>query len=209
MNSPVADLNEASKTKDRIMLEAAILFSRRGYASVSVRDIAEQVNIKASSIYNHFESKEALFEAILDNIRDIYLGYYARLEKQIEKTTSFEQVLDSLFAELKEVYQIFIYYGVSLITTEQFRNEKANDIFNDVLIRIGVDYSKSKFDECIEKKWVKEFDTQALATLFMNSVLVGTLMRTHQDMGQQIAYEPAEMFSSIQRYILSSLEVLV
>ena len=209
MNRPVADLNEASKTKDRIMLEAAILFSRRGYASVSVRDIAEQVNIKASSIYNHFESKEALFEAILDNIRDIYLGYYARLEKQIEKTTSFEQVLDSLFAELKEVYQIFIYYGVSLITTEQFRNEKANDIFNDVLIRIGVDYSKSKFDECIEKKWVKEFDTQALATLFMNSVLVGTLMRTHQDMGQQIAYEPAEMFSSIQRYILRSLEVLV
>lgn len=200
--------NEATKTKHRIMLEAAILFAHNGYAAVSVRDIAKRVKIKSASIYNHFKSKEELFEVIIDNIKEIYLTFYDRLEEKVKDATNFEQVLDCLFAELKDVYQMFIYYGFSLITTEQFRNEKARKIFNDVLVRVGIDYSKAKFDECIRKKWVKEFDTEALATLFMNSVLVGTLMRTHEDMEHETAYDATKMFMSIQRFMLDSVEII-
>jgi Transcriptional regulator len=208
MTSPFTDAGETSKTRDRIMLEAAILFAHRGYAAVSVRDIAERVSIKPASIYNHFESKEALFNVIMDNIREIYLNFYDRLEESMQKATNFEQVLDCFFAELKDVYHMFIYYGVSLITTEQFRDRKARDIFNNVLMRIGIDYAKSKFDECIRKKWVTPFDTEALATLFMNSVLVGTLMRTHENMGHETAYDTTAMFVALQRYMLSSVETV-
>jgi AcrR family transcriptional regulator len=50
----------------RLILEAAAaLFRRKGYAEVSLREIAQAVNMKTGSLYYHFESKEALVEAIL------------------------------------------------------------------------------------------------------------------------------------------------
>lgn len=208
MEYPLIDITDTKNTRGRIMLEAAILFAHRGYAAVSVKDIAERVNIKPASIYNHFDSKEELFNIIVDKIKEVYLNYYERLEEQMNKAGDFSQVLDCLFAELKDVYHIFIYYGVSMINTEQFRNPRARAVFNDVLIKVGLDYLKAKFDECIARKWVKEFDTETLATLFMNSVLVGTLMRTHEDMRHKTAYDAQKMFASLQRYMLNSVEII-
>lgn len=54
-------------TKEKIAETALELFSRRGYDGVSVRDIARAVGIRESSIYNHFESKRAIFDAIVDH----------------------------------------------------------------------------------------------------------------------------------------------
>lgn len=190
------------------MLEASAMFAHRGYAAVSMRDIAERVNIKHASIYTHFESKEALYASILENIKCVYENFYVRLEAEIQSAQSFQQVLDCLFAEVIDVYDMYIYYGFSLITTEQFRDARANEIFNNTLVKVGVGYSKQKFDECIQKQWVKPFDTEALATLFHNSVVMGTLMRTHEDMGHETAYDPKRMFVSLKQYMLSSVEII-
>ena len=53
-------------TKEKILDTALELFSQRGYNGVSVRDIARAVGIRESSIYNHFESKKAIFDGIVD-----------------------------------------------------------------------------------------------------------------------------------------------
>lgn len=52
-------------TKDKIMDTAIDLFSRRGYEAVSMQDIADDVGIKKSSIYNHFKSKDQILQSIL------------------------------------------------------------------------------------------------------------------------------------------------
>lgn len=53
-------------TKEKIVEAALELFSLRGYDGVSVRDIARAVGIRESSLYNHFESKRAIFDGIVD-----------------------------------------------------------------------------------------------------------------------------------------------
>lgn len=53
-------------TKERILIEALNLFSQKGYAGVSVQEIAQAVGIKAPSLYKHYSGKEAIFQAILD-----------------------------------------------------------------------------------------------------------------------------------------------
>ena len=53
-------------TKEKITETALDLFSQRGYDGVSVRDIARAVGIRESSIYNHFQSKRAVFDGIVD-----------------------------------------------------------------------------------------------------------------------------------------------
>ncbi len=53
-------------TRERIVEEAFTLFAERGYHAVPVKDIAEAVGIKDASLYNHFPSKQALFDAIIE-----------------------------------------------------------------------------------------------------------------------------------------------
>lgn len=55
-------------TKQRILDEALTLFSEKGYANVFVNDIAEKVGIKAPSLYKHYKSKQAIFDAIIDEM---------------------------------------------------------------------------------------------------------------------------------------------
>jgi AcrR family transcriptional regulator len=55
-------------TKHRILDEALTLFSEKGFANVFVNDIAERVGIKAPSLYKHYKNKQAIFDAIIDEM---------------------------------------------------------------------------------------------------------------------------------------------
>lgn len=52
--------------REGILDAAAQLFVAQGYAATSLRQIASLAGLKAASIYHHFESKHALFVAVLD-----------------------------------------------------------------------------------------------------------------------------------------------
>jgi AcrR family transcriptional regulator len=57
--------SKSEATRQSILHAAAGLFRQRGYAEVSLRDIAEAVGMKTGSLYYHFNSKESLVEEIL------------------------------------------------------------------------------------------------------------------------------------------------
>ncbi|MGN0077827.1 MAG: TetR/AcrR family transcriptional regulator [Coriobacteriales bacterium] len=52
--------------REQILDSALDLFSRKGYSATTVRDIAGAVGIKAASLYNHFEGKQGLFDALIE-----------------------------------------------------------------------------------------------------------------------------------------------
>ena len=53
-----------SSKRETILLAAAKLFRDRGYQATSMRDLAEAVELKASSLYNHIGSKEEILKEI-------------------------------------------------------------------------------------------------------------------------------------------------
>jgi AcrR family transcriptional regulator len=58
-------MQETEKNKKKQILEAAArLFRDKGYAATSMRDLAREVSLQASSLYNHIESKEQLLREI-------------------------------------------------------------------------------------------------------------------------------------------------
>ena len=57
-------------TKKRIIEEALILFSEKGYSDVYVNDIAKAVGIKAPSLYKHYKNKQEIFNAILEELKE-------------------------------------------------------------------------------------------------------------------------------------------
>lgn len=55
-----------SDTRERLLSAAIELFGSRGFDSTSMRDIANEVGIKAPAVYNHYKSKEDLLaEAVM------------------------------------------------------------------------------------------------------------------------------------------------
>ena len=82
-------LSGAKKTKEQILDISAKLFSQRGYNGTPLRDIAAAVNMKAGSLYYHFDSKEQLIQEILTiGVENIYESVVARVEDLPEKSSS-------------------------------------------------------------------------------------------------------------------------
>jgi AcrR family transcriptional regulator len=59
-------LEEYPDGAQKILKSGIELFSRRGYAGTSVRDIVDRAGVTNPMVYYYFNSKQGLFEAILD-----------------------------------------------------------------------------------------------------------------------------------------------
>ncbi|MFY0603771.1 MAG: TetR family transcriptional regulator [Flavobacteriaceae bacterium] len=56
--------------KEDILRVAAKLFKEKGYAAVTMRDIARELDIKAASLYNHINSKQEILKMIIISIAE-------------------------------------------------------------------------------------------------------------------------------------------
>jgi len=63
---PDLRLDRGRATRDRLIAAAAELFGRRGYDGTSIEAILDAAGVKRGSLYHHFASKGALFDAVLD-----------------------------------------------------------------------------------------------------------------------------------------------
>lgn len=54
-------------TRDGLIATARELFGRHGYDGVSIAAVLEAAGVARGALYHHFASKEALFDAVLDN----------------------------------------------------------------------------------------------------------------------------------------------
>jgi AcrR family transcriptional regulator len=61
---------KGQRTAARIMDVAEDLFARQGYDGTSLRQIAEGAGIREPGLYNHFSSKQGLYEAVLHRALD-------------------------------------------------------------------------------------------------------------------------------------------
>ncbi len=66
MNSPTE--SQPKPRKEEILEVATRHFAERGYDGTSMNDVAEAVGVRKASLFYHFETKDALYEAVLDRL---------------------------------------------------------------------------------------------------------------------------------------------
>ena len=81
MNLPTGRWAMVTTTRDRILEEAAKLFTEKGYEATSVQDLAQALGLSKAALYHHFGSKEEiLYEISLLALK----GLVAAGEKALE-----------------------------------------------------------------------------------------------------------------------------
>lgn len=85
----------SEETRAKIIESAIKLFSARGFNAASVADICKDAGISKGAFYHHFESKQALFLALLD-------GWLETIDDAIE--ASRELTAPETFMQITEAF---------------------------------------------------------------------------------------------------------
>ena len=119
----------ANDTKERILAAALEMFSQNGYAGTNIRELTASLGLVKSGVYKHFESKEAIWNALLDQM----ISYYAERFGSPEHLPPVPDSLDGLVTMTMRMVNITIHdekiiMTRKLLSIEQFRDERARDL---------------------------------------------------------------------------------
>lgn len=163
-------------TKNKIFNSAIELFTQRGFNNVSIKDIADHVGIRQSTVYNHFESKQEILDVVYDFYCYHYLENRPSLE-EMEPALQNENLIDIIGLIRYDFAEEYL-QKMSNITKIIFQriaiDERAREIGKSLVVDEGIKHVEDVFNRGIEIGRFAPFDTHAMS-IFINSIRVFTL----------------------------------
>ena len=194
--------NIGSKTKEHILIESTVLFALKGYSAVSMRDIAEKVGITAAALYNHFMSKEDLWEAVLNHVVHLYYLYHKHLDEALKDAKTLGDVIDLLFSEPKLMRNMFTCYGFGLLMKEHLSDAKAGALFREVMVEYGTSFIKKWLDRSVKAGMADPFDVETVSRIITSSVLISINLKLQESAVEGLDYHIAETFDGLKSMIM-------
>lgn len=168
-------------TKRKIIEKALELFSARGYDSVSVGEIAKAVGIKAPSLYNHFSSKQAIFDAIVAETAAQYERDTDRIDIHVQNAAQDVPVFTAISEDAlsEKVRQLFVYSlhdeTISrfrrMMTIEQFRSPQLAELYSKRYVDRVVAYHAAIFRSLIAAGQIRGKGVDAMAMMYVAPVI--------------------------------------
>ncbi len=78
------EVNKLSKKREQLLTQSERLFDRHGFHAVGLKQVIKESGISLMTMYNHFESKEAL---VLEILKKREARYLQKLDQFTEKKT--------------------------------------------------------------------------------------------------------------------------
>jgi AcrR family transcriptional regulator len=87
--------------RDEILELAGQLFAERGYATTTVREIADAAGILSGSLYHHFDSKESMVDELLSAyLREMVDAYRAIIDAGDAPLATLVELIELAFASI-------------------------------------------------------------------------------------------------------------
>jgi AcrR family transcriptional regulator len=165
--SPKKENKPKISTKEKIFDVSLDLFSQKGFNAVSVREIAREVGIRESSIYNHYKSKESILDAIIDHFMSELVSSSLpeeETEKLLETPELFFEVGGKAFLERMSAPKNEKIWRI--VSIELYHNKKIRNFYKNVLLEEPINAWEGIFTKMIEKKVIKPVNPKILAHEF-------------------------------------------
>ncbi len=119
----------ANDTKERILAAALEMFSQYGYAGTNIRELSASLGLVKSGVYKHYESKEAIWNALLDEMIAYYGEHFGSAEHLPPVPDSLEELVQMTMKMVNfTVHDERIIMTRKLLTLEQYRDERAREL---------------------------------------------------------------------------------
>ncbi|MBR0081510.1 MAG: TetR/AcrR family transcriptional regulator [Clostridia bacterium] len=119
----------ASDTKERILVAALEMFSQNGYAGTNIRELSASLGLVKSGVYKHYESKAAIWNALLDEMIAYYAEHFGSIEHLPPVPDSPEGLVTMTMQMVNfTVHDEKIIMTRKVLTLEQFRDERAREL---------------------------------------------------------------------------------
>jgi AcrR family transcriptional regulator len=158
----------AKKSTKEIILDVSLkLFSSYGYKSTTVRDIAKEVGITQSGLYNHFKNKEDILDTLIDNLMNSAIVKLFE-KKEIEELA---QTGKSLLFSIATTFKLISFDKENealskLLMQELYKNNKIRDTYSEYFYQKNVKKLSSVFFLMMQKEKIKQSDPLMLANEF-------------------------------------------
>lgn len=164
-------------TKERIIEEALTLFAEKGYQGTSVKNIADAVGIKDSSLYKHFKSKKAIFDTIVQEM-SVRMERMSR-ENGLPNENDMNEAAE-LYGSISEngllmlSERIFLFYLRDefaarfrrMLVIEQYRDKEVYEVYRGLFMDAAISYQTELFAEMIKRGVFEGKDPEAMAVNF-------------------------------------------
>ena len=158
----------ANDTKERILDAALEMFSRNGYAGTNIRELSASLGLVKSGVYKHFESKEAIWNALLDKM----IAYYEEHFGSAEHLPRVPDTLEELVSMTMQMVNITvrderIVMTRKLLSIEQFRDERARELATKHFLTGLTDMFTRLFRGMMDKGLLRNDDPKMLAFAYI------------------------------------------
>jgi AcrR family transcriptional regulator len=157
------------QTKQKILDVALELFSTKGYKATTVRDIAGEIGIKQSALYNHFKNKDEILETLISDLTTSAIAniFSDDSSKMAQKTPK------SLLMSIATTFKLLSFDGQNealyrLLMQELFRNEKVRMIYNEQFYQENVKKLSAILFNMMQEEKILSSDPLLLAHEFFS-----------------------------------------
>jgi AcrR family transcriptional regulator len=180
----------ALATKDHIAQVALDLFAQRGYHAVSIRDICKEVGIKESTVYYHYENKQAIWDALIDRMDSLIQAKTASFDQTFAGVDQVpEAAMCQVAASLLRDYflQPFVHKVLSMLAIERMADEKADRAYKRIAFELPLKQQEKVFAEMVRRRILPPGDPRLLAHAYH-----GIIFLTYQKNCVGALFTPAQ-----------------
>ena len=154
----------ANDTKERILAAALEMFSKNGYAGTNIRELSASLGLVKSGVYKHYESKEAIWNALLDEMIAYYADHFGSAEHLPPVPDSLEEFVQMTMHMVNiTVHDEKIVMTRKMLAIEQFRDDRARDLATKHFMSGLVEMFTHIFTGMMEKGLLRKDDPEMLA----------------------------------------------
>lgn len=180
MSTPAEPFADPGTSKEKIYRATYLAFVEHGYADLSIQHIANNTSLSKSTIYHHFENKEALLMSFAKRLLEWYIEQLL-FDPTGDPIENLEQSLDLAFLGETEdgvtMDQVrpeglgCVYIGLRM---EAARNPDLRDYF-DALDGMSRDRLETLIERGVENGTLRDVDPEPVAAVLL-VFLEGALM---------------------------------
>ena len=154
----------AKDTKEKILTKALELFSRKGYEGTNINELMASVGLVKSAMYRHFNSKEEIWNALLDRLIVYYEERFGSAENLPPVPESPEELLAMTMRMVNfTVHDETVVMTRKLLTIEQYRDERARKLATKHFLTGLTEMFSHVFSGMMEKGLLRRENPELLA----------------------------------------------